>query len=430
MTDRNRAGDNARNDTDASRNKKPRDNDRTPLRADGGRDIPHFEVADSEISTGDPVVDLASGKSLIVVGKSSKTVGEHPKTRSDNSAEMFGADPEEPVFSCVFLPDGEKVRPPTKTYAYPESRLLRYPIENATDYSGGVQMWLRVAFLEELADGVRRSGNDALRRDLRSLIRNVYSEDIAETFEELIDSKVTTDGGAELLSDSLKSALEESDCHADMVRYAEFAADRGGTPILNSLRHFHRETDVSRIAEIGTHIEKTLWKNGARATLDRHGHVDETNTEILREIVREKGEQMMTDGGREVRDGESRDRTGGIRPVPPHVGQPIPNGGSKQRFLELVDFRRDILLTLARSEPTHGQGLREDLSALRNEDVNDGRLYPHINALVEKGLIEKRENIHDDRSHEYVLSDAGRHSVRDHAQRVTGAVDALDGGAR
>ena len=104
---------------------------------------------------------------------------------------------------------------------------------------------------------------------------------------------IRTDGG-EALSESLKTALENADCHPDMVRYAEKAAERGGTPILSSLRRFHDVSDVSRIETVGTLIERSLWKDGAEATLRRHGHVDETNTEILQEIVEQ---QPVTDGG-------------------------------------------------------------------------------------------------------------------------------------
>lgn len=169
-----------------------RDDREQRVMTDGGRDVPEFEYSERGISTGDVVVDLASGKSLQVVGTSTMTVGEHPKTRSDDTAEMFGADPEEPVYSCVFLPDGERVSPPSKTYAYPESRLIRYPVERATEYTGSMQNWLRTAFLNELADGVRRSGNEELRRDLRSLIADVYSEDIADIFEELVETSEST----------------------------------------------------------------------------------------------------------------------------------------------------------------------------------------------------------------------------------------------
>lgn len=156
--------------------------------ADGGREIPRLEAAEGEICTGAIVVDLSSGKGLQVVGKSAKTVGEHRQTRSDATAEMFGADPDEAVFECVFLPDGEKVTPPSKTYAYPESRLLWYPVENATEHAGGIQMWLRSAFIDELAEGVSRRVGTELEWQLRDLLADVYSEDLAETFDELVEA--------------------------------------------------------------------------------------------------------------------------------------------------------------------------------------------------------------------------------------------------
>ena len=165
---------------------------------DGGvpvsEELPRLEAADDdEISTGDIVVDLSSGKGLQVIGKSSMTVGEHPQTRSDATAEMFDADPDEPVFECVFLPDGEKVSPPTKTYAYPASRLLRYPVENATDHVGGVQIWLRVAFLNEIADAIvdHEAFGFQFEAELRELFGDAYSDDIAQLFEEILESKRT-----------------------------------------------------------------------------------------------------------------------------------------------------------------------------------------------------------------------------------------------
>jgi PadR family transcriptional regulator PadR len=103
----------------------------------------------------------------------------------------------------------------------------------------------------------------------------------------------------------------------------------------------------------------------------------------------------------------------------------VANGGSA-RMPELSDFRRDILLVLARSGATHGRGLIDDLGCLRDEHIGDSRLYPNLNALVERGLVDKRENRHDNRSHEFELSAAGRAVVRDHAQRVTGCVESLD----
>lgn len=100
-------------------------------------------------------------------------------------------------------------------------------------------------------------------------------------------------------------------------------------------------------------------------------------------------------------------------------------GETSNRFPELADIHRDILLTLARSGPTHGRGLMDDLATLRDEDITDSRLYRNLGDLDALGLVEIREHVHDDRSHEYALTAQGRSAVREHAQRVTGAVEAL-----
>jgi len=101
-------------------------------------------------------------------------------------------------------------------------------------------------------------------------------------------------------------------------------------------------------------------------------------------------------------------------------------GTATVRMPELPDFQRDILLVLAISEPTHGQGIVEDLSTLRDEDVNNGRLYPNLDELAGQGLVEKSIRATDGRSNEYRLTPAGRAAVRSHARRVGDAVDALD----
>jgi len=90
------------------------------------------------------------------------------------------------------------------------------------------------------------------------------------------------------MTDDLISALESSNCHRDMVAYAREADAIGGTPILSSLKRFHKHSGVEKMVRVGTPIEKTLWNEGAVATLDTHGNVDQTNTEILQEIGAER----------------------------------------------------------------------------------------------------------------------------------------------
>jgi len=103
----------------------------------------------------------------------------------------------------------------------------------------------------------------------------------------------------------------------------------------------------------------------------------------------------------------------------------VSNGGSPDRFPELVGLHRDILLVLAHSGPTHGRGLGADLSTLRDEHIYDSRLYRNLGELVDVGLVDKEEFPNDDRAHEFQLSANGQHALREHAQRLEGAVQAL-----
>jgi len=151
-------------------------------------EFPDFTHDETGISTGDVVVHLRTGSALQVVSRATQPAGEHPETRFDATSEMFDGNPEELVYNCVYLPGGDHISSPSNTYACPESQLLRYPVEDAVDCTGSIQTWLRTAFLSELADGIRRAGNDKLRRKLTSLVEDVYTSEIAEHFEQLIDA--------------------------------------------------------------------------------------------------------------------------------------------------------------------------------------------------------------------------------------------------
>lgn len=147
------------------------------------------------IQAGDVVVDLASGKALQVVSKSATPAGEHDQTRSDATAEMFDADADEPVFNCVFLPDGERVSPPSKTYAYPESRLLRYPVEDAGD-GKRIQHHLIAAILTDLAEAVAGTPADMADPDpgvqFARLVEDTYGTDLADIVHEYIEASGVT----------------------------------------------------------------------------------------------------------------------------------------------------------------------------------------------------------------------------------------------
>jgi len=77
---------------------------------------------------------------------------------------------------------------------------------------------------------------------------------------------------------------------------------------------------------------------------------------------------------------------------------------------ELTAFQQNILTILAR-EPKYGLAIKRTLESYYDDEVNHGRLYPNLDELVEKGLIEKSEL--DKRTNQYALTDQGYEAVLD-----------------
>ena len=76
---------------------------------------------------------------------------------------------------------------------------------------------------------------------------------------------------------------------------------------------------------------------------------------------------------------------------------------------DLTAFQRDILLVIAGNDEPHGLAIKEALDDYYSEDINHGRLYPNLDTLVEKGLVEKGEK--DRRTNEYELTDRGEREL-------------------
>ncbi len=76
---------------------------------------------------------------------------------------------------------------------------------------------------------------------------------------------------------------------------------------------------------------------------------------------------------------------------------------------DLTGFQRDLLYVVAGMENPKGVVIKAELDEYYGSTVNPGRLYPNLDALVEKGLVEKGRK--DDRTNEYALSDRGRREI-------------------
>lgn len=76
---------------------------------------------------------------------------------------------------------------------------------------------------------------------------------------------------------------------------------------------------------------------------------------------------------------------------------------------DLTGFQRDCLYVIAgRGEP-HGLAVKEALENYYEGEIHHGRLYPNLDALVEKGLVQKGE--FDQRTNSYTITARGRREL-------------------
>ena len=76
---------------------------------------------------------------------------------------------------------------------------------------------------------------------------------------------------------------------------------------------------------------------------------------------------------------------------------------------DLTGFQRDLLYVIAGHEEPHGLAVKADLDDYYGAEINHGRLYPNLDTLVEKGLVEKGRL--DDRTNAYTLTRRGRREI-------------------
>lgn len=76
---------------------------------------------------------------------------------------------------------------------------------------------------------------------------------------------------------------------------------------------------------------------------------------------------------------------------------------------DLTGFQRDLLYVVAGSDDPHGLAIKEELDDYYETEIHHGRLYPNLDTIVEKGLIEKGEL--DRRTNYYRLTRRGQREI-------------------
>ena len=76
---------------------------------------------------------------------------------------------------------------------------------------------------------------------------------------------------------------------------------------------------------------------------------------------------------------------------------------------DLTSFQRDLLYVIAGLETPHGLAIKDELETYYEKEIHRGRLYPNLDTLVEKGLVNK--GTRDNRTNEYTLTSRGRREL-------------------
>jgi DNA-binding PadR family transcriptional regulator len=76
---------------------------------------------------------------------------------------------------------------------------------------------------------------------------------------------------------------------------------------------------------------------------------------------------------------------------------------------DLTGFQRDLLYVIASLDDAKGLAVKDEIEDYYDEEINHGRLYPNLDTLVNKGLVNKGKQ--DDRTNAYSISRRGRREL-------------------
>jgi len=76
---------------------------------------------------------------------------------------------------------------------------------------------------------------------------------------------------------------------------------------------------------------------------------------------------------------------------------------------DLTGFQRDLLYVIAGLDEPHGLAIKDELEEYYEGEIHHGRLYPNLDQLVDKGLVEKGEL--DQRTNYYSLTRRGGREI-------------------
>jgi PadR family transcriptional regulator, regulatory protein PadR len=76
---------------------------------------------------------------------------------------------------------------------------------------------------------------------------------------------------------------------------------------------------------------------------------------------------------------------------------------------DLTAFQRDVLYVIAGLEEPHGLAIKDELEEYYAKEVHHGQVYPNLDTLVDKGLVDKGQ--FDRRTNVYTLTKRARREI-------------------
>ncbi len=76
---------------------------------------------------------------------------------------------------------------------------------------------------------------------------------------------------------------------------------------------------------------------------------------------------------------------------------------------DLTGFQRDLLYVIAGADQPSGQDVKDEIETYYSAEINHGRLYPNLDTLVNKELVEKGQL--DRRTNYYAITESGGETI-------------------
>ena len=78
---------------------------------------------------------------------------------------------------------------------------------------------------------------------------------------------------------------------------------------------------------------------------------------------------------------------------------------------DLTGFQRDLLYVINGADQPSGQDVKDEVEIYYSSEINHGRLYPNLDTIVNKELVEKGQL--DRRTNYYAITDDGNRRIRE-----------------